>query len=110
MSSLEMEKMDEFVEQYMKLLPESGVLEFQKVLEMKSIRRADQNPLIELYRQKIERASVGASAIGGTLDGDRQAAFGGTTTSNPAAPLLSLAMDGNEFRIKKLEKLVKKRL
>uniref|UniRef100_T1IEK0 Vacuolar protein sorting-associated protein 53 homolog n=1 Tax=Rhodnius prolixus TaxID=13249 RepID=T1IEK0_RHOPR len=41
-----------FVEQFLKLLPESDVQEFQKVLEMKGLKAADKNHLISLFRPR----------------------------------------------------------
>lgn len=40
----------DFVEQYLRLLPDSDLSEFQKVLEMKGIRRAEQSQLTEVFR------------------------------------------------------------
>ncbi|GAB6030212.1 Vacuolar protein sorting-associated protein 53 [Chamberlinius hualienensis] len=39
-----------FVDNYLKFLPESDIYEFQKVLEMKGLKRSDQNMLIDVYR------------------------------------------------------------
>ena len=44
---------DSFVSHYAKLLPYSDVHELQKVLEMKSVRRAEQAPILERFRQKM---------------------------------------------------------
>ena len=41
-----------FVENYIRLLPDSDAVEFQKLLEMKCLKRTDQPQLIELFRQK----------------------------------------------------------
>ncbi|XP_074604263.1 vacuolar protein sorting 53 [Brevipalpus obovatus] len=39
-----------YIESYMKLLPDSNVEEFQKILEMKGVRRPESNMLIDAYR------------------------------------------------------------
>lgn len=41
-----------FIDQFLKLLPESDVQEFQKVLEMKGLKTADKNHLINMFRQR----------------------------------------------------------
>lgn len=40
-----------FMEHYFKLLPESSIHEFQKVLDMKSIKRIDQANMLDLFRR-----------------------------------------------------------
>lgn len=55
-------------------------------------------------RQKIESATV----EGG--NGDVGGSPAGTLIRDPSAPLLSLAAGGQDSRIKKLERLVKKKL
>lgn len=92
---VELTPTETFVEQYLRLLPDSDVLELQKILEMKFVRRLDQTPIIELYRSKIEGVS---SSIGNLL-----------SPSSMNVNTSSLSIDA-ESTIKKLEKLVKKRL
>ena len=41
-----------FVDNYIKLLPESDLTEFQKVLEMKGLKRNDQSAMTDIYRVK----------------------------------------------------------
>lgn len=45
---------ESFCAHYMKLLPESDPSEVQKLLEMKSVRRAEQVPIIDRYRAMSE--------------------------------------------------------
>ena len=45
---------NEFVTHYMQILPDSDVNELQRILEMKSMRKADQQQLIQLYKAKLE--------------------------------------------------------
>lgn len=40
-----------FTEQYLKLLPESSIQEFQRVLDMKSIKRIDQTAILDVFRK-----------------------------------------------------------
>ncbi|XP_050438250.1 vacuolar protein sorting-associated protein 53 homolog [Adelges cooleyi] len=41
-----------FVDQYLKLLPESDMTEFQKILEMKGLKAAERNELLNLFRPR----------------------------------------------------------
>lgn len=91
----DIESPESFVLNYAKLLSESDASEFQKVLEMKAVRRSDQTPLIEMYRNRVERTKSTAAA---PVRSDQ----------NFASPLMSLASD--DSRIRKLERLVKKKL
>ncbi len=42
-----------YVAQYTRLLPDSHLTEFQKVLDMKGVRRSDQTQLVELYCNQL---------------------------------------------------------
>lgn len=93
------EPAESFVDHYAKLLPESDAQEFQKVLDMKGLKRGEQNVLTEVFRTRIPTAAA--------LPTSRSE--GGT-----AAQLLSaLAITTPEHessRIRRLEKIIKKRL
>ncbi|XP_041349182.1 vacuolar protein sorting-associated protein 53 homolog [Gigantopelta aegis] len=78
-----------FVDNFIRLLQDSDVNEFQKVLEMKGLRRSDQTHLIEMYRARNPNLGEGTQS-------------GANASSNTPEPESS--------RIKKLEKLIKKRL
>ncbi|XP_060068692.1 vacuolar protein sorting-associated protein 53 homolog [Ylistrum balloti] len=78
-----------FVDNYIRLLSDSDINEFQRVLEMKGLRRGDQSNLLEIYRARIPVSM----ALGGHTE------MSVTSTPEPESS-----------RIKKLEKLIKKRL
>jgi len=86
-----------FTDQFAKLLPEADPSEFQKVLDMKGLKRNDQSYLVELFRSQLPTLSQTVS--GGT-------AAGGQT---PLSASVS-SPEHESSRIKKLEKLIKKRL
>ncbi|KRY01493.1 Vacuolar protein sorting-associated protein 53 -like protein [Trichinella pseudospiralis] len=86
-----------FVEHYINFLPESDVVEFQKILDMKSVRKNEQTTIMDIFREK--KAALDSnndlSADGGVASGDA---------------VLSSGDNSNlDSRIRKLEKLVKKR-
>ena len=88
MSDLESPEL--FVQNYAKLLPESDASEFQKVLEMKAIRRLEQAPLLQLYRNRV--------------DG------GNSTVATQSSVIASLADNIGDSNMRRLERLVKKKL
>uniref|UniRef100_A0AAF5DFJ2 T-complex protein 1 subunit epsilon n=2 Tax=Strongyloides stercoralis TaxID=6248 RepID=A0AAF5DFJ2_STRER len=45
---------EDFVDDYIKMLPESEYTELQKILDMRSMKRSEQAPIISLYRSKME--------------------------------------------------------
>jgi hypothetical protein len=71
-----------FVDNYRSLLPDSDVTELQKVLDMKGLKRSEQSMIQDLYRAGV-------------------AEYQSAPSSTP---------DTEASRIKKLEKLIKKRL
>jgi hypothetical protein len=89
MSDLESPEL--FVQNYAKLLPESDASEFQKVLEMKAIRRLEQAPLLQLYRNRVE---------GGN----------NATIAAQSSVIASLADNIGDSNMRRLERLVKKKL
>ncbi|XP_061198063.1 vacuolar protein sorting-associated protein 53 homolog [Saccostrea echinata] len=84
-----------FVESYYRMLSDSDLNEFQKVLEMKGLRRSEQSSLLEIYRAKMPLAA----ATGGT-HGDL----------NQGISLQTQTSEQESSRIRKLERLIKKRL
>lgn len=78
-----------FVDNYIKLLPESDITELQKVLDMKGMKRNDQVAMLDLYRARNPDQS------GVSLE---------RMTANMTSP------EQESSRIRKLEKLIKKRL
>lgn len=89
-----MDSPQSFVDNYMKFLPESDISEFQKVLEMKGLKRNEQNVVMEIFRGRMVR-SQGALPEGGSPT---------LRTASASSP------EHESSRIKKLEKLIKKRL
>ncbi|KAL1482992.1 hypothetical protein MTO96_033433 [Rhipicephalus appendiculatus] len=77
------EPAESFVEHYTKQLPESDAQEFQKVLDMKGLKRSEQNVLTEVFPAQL----LSALAI--------------VTTTTP---------EHESSRIRRFEKLIKKRL
>lgn len=82
------------VDDFIKLLPDSGVHEFQKLLDMKNVRKADQASLIELYNKKLMN-----------IKKQQQPKDSSTSGGNPADALKALSDDS---RIKNLQKMMKK--
>ena len=90
-----------YVTHYMRLLPDSDQGEFQKILDMKGVRRADQQQLVDLYRAQVVNSSDRE---------DSAAHLNSAITSNPNILGYSTSPDHESSRIKKLEKLIKRRL
>ncbi|GAB1599585.1 vacuolar protein sorting-associated protein 53 homolog [Argonauta hians] len=89
-----------FVDNYMRLLADSDLVDFQKVLDMKALKRSEQNALIEMYKSRIPNHNA-------TVHGD-------VTRIDQSNPSFSVSVsntpDAESSRIKRLEKLIKKRL
>ncbi|KAE9551032.1 hypothetical protein FO519_005766 [Halicephalobus sp. NKZ332] len=90
-------KPEEFVSNYVRMLPESDSSELQKILEMRSMRRSEQQQIISIYRQKVEGIEPSSTMASGM-----PSAF---------SAVVSLAADGiGDTSMRRLEKLVKKKL
>lgn len=89
-----------FVDNYMKLLPESDLAEFQKVLEMKGLKRSEQNALTETFRVRLPSPAGGIMLS--TSESSSQVAAMSATAKSPA--------DHESSGIRRLERLIKKRL
>ncbi|OCT95053.1 vacuolar protein sorting-associated protein 53 homolog isoform X1 [Xenopus laevis] len=76
-----------FVDNYIKLLADCTTETFQKILEMKGLKRSEQSTMLELFRQRLPAPPSGSSA----------------TLPTPTP-------EQESSRIRKLEKLIKKRL
>uniref|UniRef100_A0A1B0DEF8 Vacuolar protein sorting-associated protein 53 homolog n=1 Tax=Phlebotomus papatasi TaxID=29031 RepID=A0A1B0DEF8_PHLPP len=85
-----------FTEQFLKLLPDSTLVEFHKVLDMKGMRRVDQAQLAELFKRTAPKENLSL-------------ALDAVSSSSVAAKILD-SPESDKGRIKKLEKLIKKRL
>lgn len=82
-----------FVENYFKLFQKKDLGEFQKIIEMKGIKKSESITLVELFKKMI----INENSVCDTSE-----------FSNTVGTISSTSIDSN--RIKKLEKLIKKRL
>ncbi|KAM8974951.1 vacuolar protein sorting-associated protein 53 homolog isoform 2-T2 [Pelodytes ibericus] len=78
-----------FVDNYIKLLADCNTETFQKTLEMKGLKRSEQSSMLEMFRQKLPAPPSGA---------------------DNSATLQTPTPEQESSRIRKLEKLIKKRL
>ncbi|CAD6184986.1 unnamed protein product [Caenorhabditis auriculariae] len=124
MSSLD--TVEDFVEQYTKLLPTSDVTEMQKVLEMKGVKRQDHPSIIHTFRQKMGDSTSVDTAMNPTTNSLTSRFVGGAMTnvgsassmSEAFSAVVSMAADGLDSssvsssidKLKRLEKLVKRTL
>ncbi|NXN99220.1 VPS53 protein, partial [Rhinopomastus cyanomelas] len=80
-----------FVDNYIKLLADCSNDTFQKILDMKGLKRSEQSSMLDLFRQRLQAPPSGGE--------------------NPGSLSLSAPTPEQESsRIRKLEKLIKKRL
>lgn len=93
-----------FVENYFKLIHEKDISEFQKVLDMKNIKKGEAAILSEIFRKKC--LQLGSSGTLGDLY--HNSSTGNASTTNDAEGGDGAELDSS--RIKKLEKLIMKRL
>lgn len=106
-----------FIEQYLKMLPESSHSEFNKVMDMKGLKRADSTHLLEIYKRYAPKES--ATNVDGT-DGREDSGFmhssineniiTSTIKQTASNVTSSLSASADKGRIRKLENLIKKRL
>ncbi|XP_067306734.1 vacuolar protein sorting-associated protein 53 homolog isoform X2 [Pseudorasbora parva] len=80
-----------FVDNYIKLLADSNPETFQKILDMKGLKRSEQSTMLELFRQRLPTPPSGP-------DGGPSLSFSAPTPEQESS------------RIRKLEKLIKKRI
>uniref|UniRef100_A0A3B3CDH0 Vacuolar protein sorting-associated protein 53 homolog n=1 Tax=Oryzias melastigma TaxID=30732 RepID=A0A3B3CDH0_ORYME len=80
-----------FVDNYIKLLADGNPETFQKILDMKGLKRSEQSSMLELFRQRLPTPPSGN-------DGGPSLSFSAPTPEQESS------------RIRKLEKLIKKRL
>lgn len=105
-----------FIEQYLKMLPESSYMEFNKVMDMKGLKRADSTHLLEIYKRHAPKEPSGLS-IGDSSDYRDEGGYHSndniiTSTLKQTASNVtsSLSASADKGRIRKLENLIKKRL
>lgn len=80
-----------FVDNYIKLLTDCNTETFQKILDMKGLKRSEQSSMLELLRQRLPAPPSGAE-------------------SSSSLSLTAPTPEQESSRIRKLEKLIKKRL
>lgn len=80
-----------FVDNYIKLLTDCNTETFQKILDMKGLKRSEQSSMLELLRQRLPAPPSG-------------------TESSGSLSLTAPTPEQESSRIRKLEKLIKKRL
>ncbi|XP_050619487.1 vacuolar protein sorting-associated protein 53 homolog isoform X1 [Macaca thibetana thibetana] len=80
-----------FVDNYIKLLTDCNTETFQKILDMKGLKRSEQSSMLELLRQRLPTPPSGAESSG-------------------SLSLTAPTPEQESSRIRKLEKLIKKRL
>ncbi|XP_035239751.1 vacuolar protein sorting-associated protein 53 homolog isoform X1 [Anguilla anguilla] len=80
-----------FVDNYIKLLADGNPDTFQKILDMKGLKRSEQGSMLELFRQRLPTPPSGG-------DGMPSLSFSAPTPEQESS------------RIRRLEKLIKKRL
>ncbi|XP_036925652.1 vacuolar protein sorting-associated protein 53 homolog [Sturnira hondurensis] len=80
-----------FVDNYIKLLSDCNTETFQKILDMKGLRRSEQSGMLELFRQRLPTPPSGPEG-------------------SSSLSLLAPTPEQESSRIRKLEKLIKKRL
>ncbi|KAM6163449.1 vacuolar protein sorting-associated protein 53 homolog [Rhynchocyon petersi] len=80
-----------FVDNYIKLLTDCNTETFQKILDMKGLKRSEQSSMLELFRQRLPTPPAG-------------------TEGSSSLSLMAPTPEQESSRIRKLEKLIKKRL
>ncbi|XP_054429259.1 vacuolar protein sorting-associated protein 53 homolog isoform X1 [Pteronotus mesoamericanus] len=80
-----------FVDNYIKLLSDCNTDTFQKILDMKGLKRSEQSSMLELFRQRLPAPPSGPEG-------------------SSSLSLLTPTPEQESSRIRKLEKLIKKRL
>lgn len=85
------EPLELFVDNYIKLLMDYNTETFQKILDMKGLKRNEQSSMLELFRQRLPSPPSGPE-------------------SSSSLSLLAPTPEQESSRIRKLEKLIKKRL
>uniref|UniRef100_A0A182TEZ6 Vacuolar protein sorting-associated protein 53 homolog n=1 Tax=Anopheles melas TaxID=34690 RepID=A0A182TEZ6_9DIPT len=126
-----------YIEQYLKLMPESSVVEFHKILEMKNVRKIEQQQLVEAYKRACPQlqqqppttsTTAGSQAVGAesgntTQQSNEPPTSGGNSTQSQQIAAAAAAISGagssimalgdslmDKGRIKKIENLIKNRL
>ncbi|GIY54359.1 vacuolar protein sorting-associated protein 53 homolog [Caerostris darwini] len=88
------ENAESFVDNYMKLLPESDITEFQKVLDMKGLKKNELSVMTDIFRSRQPAVP--------TMGGHHQ------EQDISVAPMSSNTPEHESSRIRRLEKLIKR--
>ncbi|KAG2459520.1 VPS53 protein, partial [Polypterus senegalus] len=80
-----------FVDNYIKLLADGNPETFQKILDMKGLKRSEQSSMLDLFRQRLPTPPSGGDGM-------------------PSLSFSTPTPEQESSRIRKLEKLIKKRL
>lgn len=117
-----------FIEHYLKLLPDSSPIEFNKIMDMKGLKRSDSTYLIELYKRMAPKDTVHSTNPFENDTDDVESGSGGAATmatvqkmssgestiastiKQTASSVTSSLAAADKGRIRKLENLIKKRL
>lgn len=97
----------DFVEQYVKLVTEPDLTEFQKVLEMKGLRKLEQAPYLDIFKTVAPTATAAAAVVSDTSSAPGSPVKSGSAVQSASATTAAVAATGEESRIKKLERLIK---
>lgn len=117
-----------FIEQYLKLLPDSSQVEFNKIMDMKGLKRSDSTYLVELYKRMAPKDIIqqqssnpfenetndsmdnNGSTIGNAMKSSASEHSIASTIKQTASNVTSSIAAADKGRIRKLENLIKKRL
>lgn len=91
------EPINAFVDQFIKLLSDANSTEFIQVLDMKGIRKVDQGPYLEQFNN-LQPNNLSVAATTSLQNSPAKNATSGNGN------------EGEESRIKKLEKMIRKKL
>lgn len=102
-----------FIEQYLKMLPESSFIEFNKVMDMKGLKRADSIHLMEIYKRHAPKEVTSTTDVDDMRDDisvTSENIITSTIKQKASNVTSSLTGSVDKGRIRKLENLIKKRL
>ena len=101
-----------FVKQFVKLLPDAQISDFQKILDMKNVKKGDQNQLLEQLLRTNQNLLALESSVDATGDHGQQSI---NVNSGPVRSASTPSSSGdtirsNSSKMKKLEIMFKKHL
>lgn len=87
----------QFTQQVLKLLPDITIAEYQKILDMKAVKRVDQLQLIELFKRTVSASTSAADGISNATDSIEESTTSVELVSeNTAAIVASLDASGGD--------------